>query len=165
MSFFSEKRRLRQAGGHTSKVLSNINNTRTRQEQEKENKNKNKNKNKNIFFSNKKTSSITIYSSPTRRHLFFSNKKTSILVQQEDIYSSPTRRHMFFSNNKTYSSPTRRHLLCPYSIYHVSRARTCLQSTHIESIRTRHGQNQKNEDFDFFSGLKDDLWDIKYYHH
>ena len=37
MSFFSKKRRLRQAGGHTKKVLSNINNTRTRQEQGVEN--------------------------------------------------------------------------------------------------------------------------------
>ena len=33
MMFFPEKRRLRQAGGHTKKVLSNSN-TRTRQEQE-----------------------------------------------------------------------------------------------------------------------------------
>ena len=74
------------------------------------------------------------------RHLPYSY----ILLQQEDMYSSPTRRHMFFSSNKTYSSPTRRHLLCPYSIYHVSRAHTCLQSIHIESIRTRHGQNPKN---------------------
>ena len=107
-----------------------------------------------IFFSNKKTSSIAIYSSPTRRHLFFSNKKTSILVQQEDIYSSPTRRHLFFSNNKTYCSPTRRHVPCPYSIYHVSRADTCLQSIHIEFIRTRHGQNPKKSRFWLFLGIE-----------
>ena len=38
MTFFQKKKRLRQAGGHTKKVLSNSNNTstRTRQEQEQE---------------------------------------------------------------------------------------------------------------------------------
>ena len=50
----------------------------------------------------RKSSSIAIYSSPTRQHLFLSNKKTSILLQQEDIYSCPTRRHLFFSNKTTF---------------------------------------------------------------
>ena len=77
-----------------------------------------------------------------RRHLPY----PYILLQQEDIFHI----HIFFSNKKTYSSPKRRHLLCPYSIYHVSRAHTCLQSTHIESIRTRHGQNLKNWRFWLF---------------
>ena len=95
-----------------------------------------------IFFSNKNTSSIYIYSSPTRRHhIFFSNKKTpDILLQQENI---------FFSHKKT-SPVSIQHIPCLHSRHmslehtHVSRAYTCLQSIHIESIRTRHGQNPKN---------------------
>ena len=110
-------------------------------------------------------------------HIFFSNKKTSSI----SIYSSPTRRHhIFFSNKKTYSSLTRRRILLPQedmSHVHTAYAMStqhipCLKSRHMSpehTYRVHKDQNivkiQKIQDFDFFSGLKDDLWDVKYYHH
>ena len=107
-----------------------------------------------ILLSKKKTSSISIYSYPTRRHhIFFSNKKTSSITIQ-----------IFFSHKKT-SPMSIQHIPCLHS-RHMS-----LEHTHVSRayIQSPQGPDmvkiQKIEDFDFFPGLKDDLWDIKYYHH
>jgi len=69
-----------------------------------------------IFFCNKKTSSMTIYSSPTTRHL---------LLPQQDI---------FFSHKKTSSSLRRRHSMSPDLTYR-------LQTHHLGSIQ---GTDLKN---------------------
>ena len=115
-----------------------------------------------IFISNKKTSSTPIYSSLTRRHLPF----PYLLIQQEHIFHSHIQEDM-----------SKEHISCPYSIYHVqtaytlsqehipcpdsiyplhtaytmSQEQTCLQSVHIESIRTRHGQKAKKNKILTFS--------------
>ena len=87
------------------------------------------------FFYNKKTSSIAIYRSPTRRHLLCPD----ILHQQGDI------SHTLVSTSPiaAYSSAIRRQLPCPYST-------ACLQSIHIGSIYIRSDPDLKKSSFRLF---------------
>ena len=92
------------------------------------------------------------------------------------MYSTCTvyTAQIFFSNNKTFSMSIQ-HIPSSKSIYHVHTAYTMSQehTYRVHRHQTRSGpkktsdqvRTQKIEDFHFFPELKDDLWDVKYYHH
>ena len=83
-----------------------------------------------IFLSNKNTSSIAIYSCPTRRHL----PQPYILLQQEDIFHN----HIFFSNKTTYILLQQEDIFFSHkkkflvSVQHI----LCLKSTHMSPEHT-----------------------------